>query len=127
MLTLRHHFYRSCFALSTVALLGASGALSRQADPPNALHTQLKAMSGTGLMLAGCQERLQTLDGMLRKAGYSPMRSWLVDGSTMIARWYHPERHTTVLAFAGWQATGNAFSTDEFAGMMRWNELTTSP
>lgn len=127
MLTLRTLCRRSSFALLTVALLGASSSLARQADAPNSLNTQLKAMSGTELMLAGCQERLQTLDGMLSKAGYSPMRSRLVDGTTMIARWYHPGRRTTVVAFAGWQDSGNAFSAGEFASLMRWNELVTTP
>ncbi len=116
----------TAFAILTVTLLGASGALARPADAPDSLHMQLMAMSGAGLMLSGCQERLQALDGMLSRAGYGPMHSKLVDG-TMIARWYQPESHATVLAFAGWQGSGNAFSAGDFTGLMRWNELVTGP
>lgn len=117
----------STLALFTVALLGASGSLARQADLPDALGTQLGALSGHGLKLAGCQERMQMLGSMLGKAGYGPMRSRLLEGSTMIARWYHPESHTTVLAVAGWQPAGNAFSVAEVTGLMRWNELAGTP
>jgi hypothetical protein len=118
---------RSLSVLLTVALLGAPGSLARQADPPATLGAQLTAMSGTGLMLAGCEERMQTLSSMLSEAGYGPMRSRLVDGTTMIARWYHPGHHTTVMAFAGWHDSGNVFSAGEFAGLMRWNEFATAP
>lgn len=127
MLTLRTVTGRTSFALLTVALLGASGSLARQANAPNAMSTQLSAMAGTGLMLAGCQERLQLLGRLLSTAGYGPMRARLVDGTTMITRWYHPEHHTTVVAFAGWQLSGNAFSVGEFTGLTRWNELLATP
>ncbi|PNY80909.1 hypothetical protein [Deinococcus koreensis] len=127
MPTLRTVTGRTSFALLTVALLGGSGSFARQADAPDSMGTQLSALSGSGLMLASCQERMQRLGTMLGKAGYGPMRSRLFDGTTMIARWYHPEHHTTVLAVAGWQDSGNAFSAGEFAGLVRWNELAGTP
>ena len=126
MPTLRPFIRQHSFALLTVTLLGASGALARQANASDSLAPQLSAMSGAGLILAGCQERMKTLGSMLGEAGYGPMRSRLVDGTTMIARWYHPGHHTTVMAFVGWQDSGNAFSAGEFAGLMRWNEFVTA-
>jgi hypothetical protein len=96
-------------------------------DRPDSLETQLSAMAGSGLMLAGCQERLRMLGSMLKEAGFSPMRSHLGTDATMTARWYHPERHTTVLAFAGWQPSDNVFSATEMSGLMRWNELLGTP
>ena len=127
MPTLRTVIGRSSSVLLTLALLGVSGSLARQADASDSIRTQLSAMSGSGLRLAGCQERMQTLGIMLAKAGYGPMRSRLLDGTTMIARWYHPEHHTTVVAFAGWQDSDNAFSVAEVAGVLRWNELIAMP
>ena len=118
---------RTLVALLTLSLLGAPVALGRPFDPPeDALSVQMMALSGTGLMLAGCQERMQTLGTMLRNAGYNPMSSHVIGGS-MVARWYHPLRHTTVLAFAGWQASGNAFSVTDTPGLVRWNELLSTP
>ena len=127
MLTIRPFICRSSFALLVAALLGAPDSLARQAAAPDSMQSQVSAMSGTELMLAGCQERMQMLGTMLGKAGYGPMRSRLVDGTTMIARWYHPEHHTTVVAFAGWRPSDNAFSVAEVAGVLRWNELAGTP
>ncbi|MFC4455116.1 hypothetical protein [Deinococcus sonorensis] len=127
MRTPRFFDRRSTLALFTVALLGVSGSLAMPADPPDSMGSQLSAMAGTGLMLAGCQERMRMLNSMLREAGFNPMRTHLGADGTMTARWYHPERHTTVLAFAGWQATNNFFSATEVPGLMRWNEFIANP
>ena len=127
MHTLRPSIRQNSFVLLTVTLLGLPSSLAMPFNSPDSLGTQLNAMFGTGLIIAGCQERMQTLGSMLGEAGYGPMRSRLVDGTTMIARWYHLGRHTTVMAFAGWQDSGNAFSAGEFAGLMRWNEFVTAP
>ena len=119
---------RALAALLTLSLLGAPMVLGRPYDPPeDALSVQMMTLSGTDLMLAGCQERMQKLGTMLSTAGYGPMSSHVIGGSTMVARWYHPLRHTTVLAFAGWQASGNAFSATETPGSVRWNELLSMP
>ncbi|GGL82888.1 hypothetical protein GCM10010840_20820 [Deinococcus aerolatus] len=118
MPTLHNFVRRTSAVLLTLALLGVPSALARQAD---ALGTQLSAMSGTGLMGSECQQRMGALDLVLREAGYRLVRSQLVDG-TMIARWSHPERRTSVLVFAGWQESGNEFSATELTGLMRWNE-----
>ncbi|CAM4357948.1 hypothetical protein [Deinococcus marmoris] len=117
MPTLHTFVRRTSAVLLTLALLGVPSALARQADT---LGTQLSAMSGTGLMGSESQQRMGALDLVLRKAGYRLVRSQLVDG-TMIARWSHPERRTSVLVFAGWQESGNAFSATELTGLMRWN------
>ena len=114
---------RTSLALLTVIVLGGSGSFAMPADTPDSLGTQLTAMSGTGLTLAECHERMQRLESMLGKAGYGPMRSHLGQAGSMIARWYRPQGHTTVLAFASVQATDNAFSVTEIAGLVRWNEL----
>jgi hypothetical protein len=113
--------------LLTTALLGQPGALAREADPPVALSAQVTAMAGTDLMFGECQERLQTLDSLLTQAGYGAMRSQLEEGGTLVARWYHPQRHTTVIVSSGWQASGNAFTATEFAGVVRWIELLGTP
>ena len=119
---------RALVALLTLSLLGAPVAHGRPYDPPEGvLSVQMMSLSGTGLMLAGCQERMQTLGTMLSNAGYGPMSSHVVDSTTMVARWYHPLRHNTILAFAGWQASGNAFSATEVPGSVRWNELLGTP
>ncbi|UQN08299.1 hypothetical protein [Deinococcus sp. QL22] len=70
---------------------------------------------------------MKTLDSLLKEAGYSSMRTQVVDGTTKVARWYHPEHHTTIVAFAGWQASDNTFTAGEFPGLMRWNELIATP
>jgi hypothetical protein len=120
---------RALVTLLTLSLLGAPVALGKGfIDPPvDALSVQMMALSGTDLMLAGCQDRLQTLDTMLSTAGYGPMSSHVIGGTTLVARWYHPLRHDTVLAFAGWEASGNAFSATETPGLVRWNELLSTP
>ncbi len=119
---------RALIALLTLSLLGAPMVLGRPFDPPeDALSVQMMALSGTGLMLAGCQERMQTLGAMLSNAGYNPMSSHVIGGTTMVARWYHPLRHNTVLAFAGWQASGNTFSATETPGLVRWTDLLSTP
>ena len=125
MSTFRTHARRALVALS---LLGAPMVLGRPYDAPeDPLSIQMMTLSGTGLTLAECQERLQTLGTMLSTAGYSPMSSHVIGGTTMIARWYHPLRHNTILAFAGWQGSGNAFSATETPGSVRWNELLSTP
>ena len=127
MSTFRTLARRASVALLTLSLLGAPVALGRPFDPPeDTLSVQMMALSGTGLMLAGCQERMQTLGTMLSNAGYGPMSSHVI-GGTMVGRWYHPLRHNTVLAFAGWQASGNAFSATETPSPVRWNELLSTP
>lgn len=118
---------RSKLSLFTVALMGVSGSLAMPFDRPDSLETELSAMSGTGLTLSGCQERMQTLGSMLSRAGFNPMRFHMGNDATMTARWYHPERHMTVLAFAGWQPSDNTFSATEVVGLMRWNELIADP
>jgi len=45
----------------------------------------------------------------------------------MTGLWYHPQRHTTVVALSGWQASDNAFSAAERDGQMRWDEFLTMP
>lgn len=127
MLTIRPFICRSSLALLVAALLGVPGSLARQADAPDSMRTQLSALSGSGLRLAGCQERMQMVGSLLAKAGYGPMRSHLLGGTTRVARWYHPGRRTTVVAVAGWQPEGNAFSVGEVAGPVRWNELAGTP
>lgn len=125
MSTFRTHARRALVALS---LLGAPMVLGRPYDPPeDALSIQMMTLTGTGLTLAECQERLQTLGTMLSTAGYGPMSSHVIGGTTMVARWYHPLRHNTILAFAGWQGSGNAFSATETPGSVRWNELLSTP
>ena len=64
---------------------------------------------------------------MLGNAGYGSMNSRLGEGDIMMARWYHPQRHTTILVSLGWRALDNTFSATERAGMMRWNELVSKP
>lgn len=113
-------------ALLTV-MLGAPGALGGIVDAPDVFGNQLTAMSGTGLMLTECQERMARLGAMLGNAGFNPMHSYLGNDAVMIARWYHPEQHATVLAIAGWQASGNAFSAIRMPGLVRWNEFIVVP
>ena len=128
MSTFRTLARRALVALLSLSLLGAPMVLGKPYDPPeDPLSGQMMALSGTGLMLAGCQERMQTLGTMLRNTGYGPMSSHVIGGTTMVARWYHPLRHNTILAFAGWQASGNAFSVTDTPGLVRWNELLSTP
>lgn len=114
-------------ALLILGLLGAPGALGRQAAPAETLGTQLTAMAGTGLKLAECEQRLQTLETMLSQAGYVSRRAHLGTDATMTALWVHPQRHTSVVAFSGWQASDNAFSAAEMAGEVRWIEFLPLP
>jgi hypothetical protein len=73
MSTFHTHARRALIALLTLSLLGAPMVLGKPYDPSeDALGVQVMALSGTGLMLAGCQERLQTLGTMLSTAGYGP-------------------------------------------------------
>ena len=128
MSTFRTSARRALAALLTLNLLGAPVALGRRFNPPeDTLSVQLMALSGAGLLLAGCQERMQSLGTMLGDAGYNPMSSHVIGGTTMVARWYHPLRHNTVLASAGWQVSGNAFSATETPGLVRWIELLSTP
>ena len=118
---------RLSVALLTLGLLGASGALGSQTDPPDTLGPQLTAMAGTGLKLTECEKRMQTLGTMLGQAGYVSRHAHLGADAVMTALWYHPQRHTTVVAFSGWQASDNAFSAAEMAGQLGWNELFPMP
>ncbi|GGL88492.1 hypothetical protein GCM10010840_28120 [Deinococcus aerolatus] len=114
---------RLSVAVLTLGLLGVSG----EAAPAETLGTQLTAMSATGLKLSECQTRMQTLGTMLSKAGYVSRRAHLGADAVMTALWYHPQRHTTVVAFSGWQASDNAFSAAEIAGQVGWNEFLPLP
>ncbi|CAM4136194.1 hypothetical protein [Deinococcus marmoris] len=118
---------RLSVALLTLGLLGAPGALGRQAAPAETLGNQLTAMSATGLKLAECEQRMQALGTMLSQAGYVSRRSHLGADAVMTGVWYHPQRQTTVVAFSGWQAADNAFSAAEMDGQVRWNELLATP
>lgn len=127
MPTLHNLARRTSVTMLILGLLGAPGALGGQAGSPDALGNQLTAMAGTGLKLAECQKRMQTLATMLGKAGYVSKRSHLGADAIMTALWYHPQNHTTVLAFSGRQASDNAFSATEMDGQMRWNDLLPMP
>ncbi|MBB6018175.1 hypothetical protein ACFP9V_26070 [Deinococcus radiopugnans] len=118
---------RLAVALLTLGLLGAPGALGRLAVPAEEIGNRLTEMSGTGLKFADCEQRLQTLETMLGRAGYVSRRSHLGADAVMTALWYHPQRHTSVVAFSGWQAADNAFSAKELDGEVRWNELLATP
>lgn len=118
---------RTSVTLLSLGLLGAPVALGGFVDPPDTLSTQLTAMTGTGLKLTECQKRMQTLGTMLSNAGYVSRHSHLGADAMMTALWYHPQRHTTVLAFSGWRAADNAFSATEMDGQVRWNELLATP
>ncbi len=67
---------RTSFALLTVALLGAPGALGGFVEPPDTLSVQVKAMSATGLTFTECQERVQQMTGILGQTGYHSMRPY---------------------------------------------------
>ncbi len=114
-------------ALLTLGLLGAPGALGNQASSRDDLGHQLTAMAGTGLTLAECEQRMQTLGTMLNRAGYVSRRAHLGADAVMTALWYHPQHHTSVVAFSGWRASDNAFSATEMDGQVRWNELLATP
>ncbi len=114
-------------ALLTLGLLGAPGALGNQAESTDELGPQLTAMAATGLMHSECEQRMQTVGTMLSRAGYVSRRSHLGADAVMTALWYHPQRHTSVVAFSGWRASDNAFSAAEMDGQVRWNELIGTP
>lgn len=129
MSTLKTAVRPSSSALVLLVLLAfpATLAIRQTPGPPDTLGTQLTAMAGTGLKLAECEQRLQTLGTMLSQAGYVSRRAHLGTDATMTALWVHPQRHTSVVAFSGWQASDNAFSAAEMAGEVRWNELLATP
>ena len=64
---------------------------------------------------------------MLDKAGYVSMRSHVGAHAIVTALWYHPQRHTFVVAFSGLRASDNAFSAAEMDGQVRWKELLDTP
>lgn len=103
--------------------LPASQATLRQTT----LGSQLAAMSGTDLTLAVCRERMQALNSLLQEAGYGQTRTFTLPDGTLVARWYHPGRQMTALAFSGQNSTGNAFSVGEHAGLIRQGELIAIP
>ncbi|CAM3437133.1 hypothetical protein DEDE109153_17050 [Deinococcus deserti] len=106
----------------TTLLLG--GVLAQQ---DNALSSRLAALAGTGLSIAECRERMQNMGTMLDGAGYGTARTHHLSDGTLAARWYNPATERTAVAFAGQQATDNAFSTAELDGQVRWNEFIAMP
>ncbi len=110
---------RASLLLVTTALLGGHVHAS-QADM---LGTQMAAMAGNALTRAECEQRMQSLSGLLERAGYSSMRTVTYTDGTLLARWYQAGSHQTVLVFSGQKATGNAFRGSEYAGLVRLNEF----
>lgn len=91
------------------------------------LGSQLAALSGKNLTVAECRQRMQALDTLLQGAGYRNVWTSTLSDGTLIARWYHPGREMTALAFSGQNSTGNAFSVGEHAGLIRQGELIAIP
>lgn len=127
MSTLKRWTRRSPLVVIVAALLGASGHVSVQARQADTLGSQLAALSGTGLTMAECRQRMQALETLLQRAGYRNVRTQTLADGTLLARWYNPGRQMTALAFSGQNSTGNAFAAREYAGLLRWNELITVP
>ncbi len=115
---------RAASLLVTVTTIWGGPALANQAP---ALTTQLADMTGTNLTGTECAQRMQALSAALEQAGYGPVRMLAFTDGTVIARWYHPESHRTVLVFTGTKMTGNAFEPSEFAGLQRFNEFRGGP
>lgn len=118
---------RSQLLVIAAALLGATGptnVLARQAATPG---SQMAAMSGTGLTRAQCEQRMRDLNTLLGGAGYRSMSTRVMRDGTLMARWYNTESRTTALAFSGQLDTGNAFSSGEYPGYLRWNEFIALP
>lgn len=103
-------------------LLGS--VLAQQGAP---LSHQIAAMAGHGLTSVQCQERLQALDTLLRQGGYGTARTHTLMDGVLASRWYNTQTDRTVVAFAGQRAEGNAFTTAELAGPIRWNEFMATP
>ncbi|CAM4357921.1 hypothetical protein [Deinococcus marmoris] len=129
MSTLKTAVRPTSSALVLLVLLAFPGTLAiRQTPgPPDTLATQVSAMSATGLKLAECEQRMQTLGTMLSRAGYVSRRAHVGADTVMTSLWYHPQHHTSVVAFSGLRASDNAFSAAEMAGEVRWNELLATP
>jgi hypothetical protein len=127
MNTLKRWTRRSQLVVIGAALLSGTVLTNVQARQADTLGSQMEGMSGTGLTLAECRQRMQTLGTMLQKAGYRNVRTRTLDDGTLLAQWYHPARKMTALAFSGQNSTGNIFSAREHAGMLRWNELIAVP
>lgn len=108
-------------------LLGGFGQASPGAPRAGPLGARLAAMSGTGLTMAECRQKMQDLNLLLRGAGYRTVRTGTSEDGTLVARWYNTNRRVTVLAFSGQNSTGNAFSAREYAGLLRWDELIGRP
>lgn len=120
---------RTPSALLLLAVLTAPGTLAamQTSVPPGSMGAQITAMSGTGLGLSECETRMKALGTMLGKAGYVSRHSRLGADAVMTALWYHPQNKMTVVAFSGWQASGNEFSAAEMTGEVRWNDLLPVP
>lgn len=91
------------------------------------LSAQLAAMSGTGLTIAQCRDRMQNLGTLLGRAGYSPGRTQTMSDGTLAARWYNRTANRTVVAFSGQNAVGNIFTVSEQDGPVRWSDLLVVP
>ncbi|MEF2277602.1 hypothetical protein V3W47_04765 [Deinococcus sp. YIM 134068] len=109
---------------TTVLANGLPTVQTRQSDT---LGSRMAGMSGTGLSLAECRQRMQDVDTLLRGAGYGNVQTHTLEDGTLVARWYHTDRQMTALAFSGQHSSGNAFSVGEYAGIIRWNELIALP
>lgn len=135
MSTLKRWTRRSQLLVIGAALLSgagqttglANGLPTLQARQTDTLGSQMAGLSGTGLSLAECRQRMQALGTLLEGAGYRTVRTRPLEDGTLIARWYHTGRQMTALAFSGQNGTDNAFSAREYAGLLRWNELIASP
>ncbi len=118
-------------ALLALGLLTAPStrAVVQTPGPPDSMSAQITAMSSTGLKFAECETRMKALVTMLGKAGYVSRRSHLGADAVMTGLWYHPQHHTSVVAFSGLRAPDNtlSFSAAEMDGQVRWNELLATP
>ena len=131
MSTLKTAVRPTSSALLLLALLAfpRTLAMRQSSGPPDTLGSQVSAMSATGLKLAECEQRMQDLRTMLSRAGYVSRRSHVGADAVMTALWYHPQHHTSVVAFSGFRASDNtmSFSAAEMAGEVRWSELLATP
>ncbi|GAA5532007.1 hypothetical protein [Deinococcus aluminii] len=115
------------------ALLGTLAAARpidepfQRTSPAARLSQQLATYRGSGLTLAQCNQRMRDMNTLLTGAGYRNQGSRLLQDGTHMSKWYHPDRDTTVMAFSGTNASGNAMQVGELAGHVRWNELIAMP
>ena len=114
-------------ALSSMSLAqsGTREVYSLQVAPAVPMADLIAAVSGHGLTLTECVDRVEHLDTLLRDRGYGARRDDELEPGVLVTRWYRPGTHTAVLAWMHANGAAHDLELAEFTWNHPWGDWLT--